>query len=75
MSFTILLLSPDVDPSWPEKIREAVPVPSPRRTPIPRTLSRTSRPPMPPTGPCRRTIRQGEKLRWICASRARLRLP
>ena len=25
MSFTILLLSPDVDPSWPEKISQAVP--------------------------------------------------
>jgi hypothetical protein len=25
MSFTILLLSPDVDPSWPEKISRAVP--------------------------------------------------
>jgi hypothetical protein len=25
MSFTILLLSPDADPSWPEKIRRAVP--------------------------------------------------
>jgi hypothetical protein len=25
MSFKILLLAPDVDPSWPEKIRRAVP--------------------------------------------------
>jgi hypothetical protein len=25
MSFTILLLSPDADRSWPEKIRQAVP--------------------------------------------------
>ena len=25
MSFTILLLSPDADPSWPEKIKQAVP--------------------------------------------------
>jgi len=25
MSFKILLLAPDVDPSWPEKIRSAVP--------------------------------------------------
>jgi phosphoglycerate dehydrogenase-like enzyme len=25
MSFTILLLSPDADPSWPEKISRAVP--------------------------------------------------
>ena len=25
MSFTILLLSPDTDPSWPGKIRQAVP--------------------------------------------------
>ena len=25
MSFTILLLSADADPSWPEKIRQAVP--------------------------------------------------
>jgi hypothetical protein len=25
MSFTILLLSPDADPSWPEKISQAVP--------------------------------------------------
>ena len=25
MSFTILLLAPDADPSWPEKIRQAVP--------------------------------------------------
>jgi hypothetical protein len=24
MSFKILLLAPDVDPSWPEKIRRAV---------------------------------------------------
>src|ERR1700731_5245926 len=25
MSFTMLLLSPDADPSWPEKIRQAAP--------------------------------------------------
>ena len=25
MSFTMLLLSADADPSWPEKIRQAVP--------------------------------------------------
>jgi len=25
MSFKILLLAPDADPSWPEKIRRAVP--------------------------------------------------
>ena len=25
MSFKLLLLAPDVDPSWPEKIRRAVP--------------------------------------------------
>ena len=32
MSFTIALLSPDVDPKWPEKIRQAVPRLSPRYT-------------------------------------------
>ena len=36
MSFTILLLSPDADPSWPEKISGPSRMLSARHTPIPR---------------------------------------
>jgi hypothetical protein len=52
MSFKILLLAPDVDPFWPEKIRRAVPGWWPKRSSIPRTPQRTSSTLMPPTAQC-----------------------
>jgi hypothetical protein len=43
MSFKLLLLAPDVDPSWPEKIRRAVK--SSMRAPNPKPLMIASPPP------------------------------
>jgi phosphoglycerate dehydrogenase-like enzyme len=73
MSFTILLLSPDADPSWPEKIRGAVPGavakiyadPSDALADI--ETAEAAYGTVPPE-----LFARAKKLRWICASRAGL---
>jgi phosphoglycerate dehydrogenase-like enzyme len=73
MSFTILLLSADADPSWPEKIREAVPGAVARIYADPGAAmadietADAAYGTVPPE-----LFARAEKLRWICASRAGL---
>src|SRR3954470_21749506 len=73
MSFKIVLLAPDADPSWPERIRQAVP------GAVVRTFSDPAEArdeivdadaaygTVPPD-----LLARAKKLRWICAARAGL---
>src|SRR5215472_8287653 len=73
MSFTILLLSPDADPSWPEKIGQAVPgavakiYPDPKDAVADIETADTAYGTVPPE-----LFARAKRLRWICASRAGL---
>jgi phosphoglycerate dehydrogenase-like enzyme len=73
MSFTILLLSPDADPSWPEKIRQAVPgaiakvFADPKDALADIETADAAYGTVPPE-----LFARAKKLRWICASRAGL---
>jgi len=73
MSFAVLLLSPDADPSWPEKIRPAVPGAVPKIYADPNdALADIERADavygtVPPE-----LFARVKRLRWICASRAGL---
>jgi phosphoglycerate dehydrogenase-like enzyme len=73
MSFTILLLSPDADPSWPDKIREAVPGAVAKICADPNDAladienADAAYGTVPPE-----LFARAKKLRWICASRAGL---
>src|SRR6201982_1306536 len=73
MSFTILLLSPDADPSWPEKIRQAVPgavakvYADPGDALADIETADAAYGTVPPE-----LFGRAKKLRWICASRAGL---
>jgi phosphoglycerate dehydrogenase-like enzyme len=73
MSFTMLLLSPDADPSWPEKIRQTVPGAVARICADPKDAladignADAAYGTVPPE-----LFARAKKLRWICASRAGL---
>jgi phosphoglycerate dehydrogenase-like enzyme len=73
MSFKILLLAPDVDPSWPEKIRRAVPGVVVKAFPDPKDAADdivdadAAYGTVPPE-----LLARAKKLRWICAARAGL---
>jgi phosphoglycerate dehydrogenase-like enzyme len=73
MSFTILLLSPDADPSWPEKISRAVPgavakiYADPEAAIADIETADAAYGTVPPE-----LFARAKKLRWICASRAGL---
>jgi phosphoglycerate dehydrogenase-like enzyme len=73
MSFTMLLLSPDADPSWPEKIRRAVPGAVARIYDDPNDAfadienADAAYGTVPPE-----LFARAKKLRWICANRAGL---
>jgi phosphoglycerate dehydrogenase-like enzyme len=73
MSFTILLLSPDADPSWPEKIVQAVPGTTVKAFVDPKDsiadieTADAAYGAVPPE-----LFARASKLRWICASRAGL---
>ncbi len=73
MSFTILLLSPDADPSWPEKIKQAVPGAIAKAFADPKDAlaeietADAAYGTVPPE-----LFARAKKLRWICASRAGL---
>ena len=73
MSFTILLLSPDADPSWPEKIRHAVPgavakiYADPNDALADIESADAAYGTVPPE-----LFARAKRLRWICASRAGL---
>src|ERR1700720_2069949 len=73
MSFKILLLSPDADPSWPEKISRAVPGAVAKAYADPKDAladietAHAAYGAVPPE-----LFARAEKLRWICASRAGL---
>ncbi len=73
MSFTILLLSAETDPSWPEKIRQAVPGAVARIYADPRDAlddietADAAYGTVPPE-----LFARAKQLRWICASRAGL---
>src|SRR6202171_932537 len=73
MSFTILLLSPDADPSWPEKISRAVPgavakiYADPKDALADIETADAAYGTVPPE-----LFARAKKLRWICASRAGL---
>jgi phosphoglycerate dehydrogenase-like enzyme len=73
MSFTILLLSPDADPSWPEKISRAVPGAVVKAYGAPEDAladietADAAYGTVPPE-----LFARAKKLRWICASRAGL---
>src|SRR5215831_4680544 len=73
MSFTILLLSRDADPSWPEKIRQAVPgavakiYADPREALGDIETADAAYGTVPPE-----LFARAKRLRWICASRAGL---
>lgn len=73
MSFKILLLSADVDPSWPDKIRETVPGAVAKICDDPKDAAADIETAdavfgtLPPE-----LFIQAKKLRWICASRAGL---
>src|SRR6516165_3052990 len=73
MSFTILLLSPDVDPSWPEKIGRAVPGAVAKVYADPKDALadiETADAAYGTVSP--ELFARAKKLRWICASRAGL---
>src|SRR5215470_11989431 len=73
MSFTILLLSPNADSSWPEKIRHAVPgavakiYADPKDAAADIETADAAYGTVPPD-----LFARAKKLRWICASRAGL---
>src|SRR5215472_2525508 len=73
MSFKILLLSADADPSWPEKVRQAVPGAVAKICADPRNAlgdietADAAYGTVPPE-----LFARAKKLRWICASRAGL---
>ena len=73
MSFTTLLLSPDADPSWPEKIKQAVPGAIAKAFADPKDAlaeietADAAYGTVPPE-----LFARAKKLRWICASRAGL---
>jgi phosphoglycerate dehydrogenase-like enzyme len=73
MSFTILLLSPDADPSWPDKIRAAAPgavakiCADPKDALADIETADAAYGSVPPE-----LFARAKKLRWICASRAGL---
>jgi phosphoglycerate dehydrogenase-like enzyme len=73
MSFKILLLPPDVDESWPQKIREAVPGASVKAFRDPHDAladiedADAAYGTVPPE-----LLTRAKKLRWICAARAGL---
>ena len=73
MSFTILLLSADADPSWPDKIREAVPgaiakiYADPKDALADIETADAAFGTVPPE-----LFARAKRLRWICASRAGL---
>jgi phosphoglycerate dehydrogenase-like enzyme len=73
MSFTILLLSAEADPSWPQKIREAVPgavakiYADPSDAALDIETADAAYGSVPPE-----LFARAKKLRWICASRAGL---
>src|SRR5215470_6663538 len=73
MSFTILLLSPDADPSWPEKIRQAAPgavakiYSDPKDALADIETADAAYGTVPPE-----LFARAKRLRWICASRAGL---
>lgn len=73
MSFTMLLLSPDAEPSWPAKIRQAVPGALAKICADPKdALAEIERADavfgaVPPE-----LFARAKKLRWICANRAGL---
>ena len=73
MSFKILLLAPDVDPSWPEKIRRAVPgvvvkaFVDPNDAVADIVDADAAYGTVPPE-----LLARATKLRWICADRAGL---
>ena len=73
MSFTILLLSADADPSWPDKIREAVPgaiakiYADPNDALADIETADAAFGTVPPE-----LFARAKRLRWICASRAGL---
>ena len=73
MSFKIVLLPPDVDPSWPDKIRQAVPgaVATAFRTPDDALADIEDADAAYGTVPSHLFAR-ARKLRWICAARAGL---
>ncbi len=70
MSFTILLLSPDADPSWPKKIKQAVPGAIAKTFADPKDAlaeietADAAYGTVPPE-----LFARAKKLRWICASR------
>jgi len=73
MSFKLLLLAPDLDPSWPDKIRQAVPgvnvkaFADPQDAAVDLTDADAVYGTVPPD-----LFARARKLRWICASRAGL---
>ena len=73
MSFTILLLSAEADPSWPEKIRQAVPgavakiYAHPDDAAADIETADAAYGTVPPE-----LFSRAKRLRWICASRAGL---
>src|SRR6202047_708135 len=73
MSFKILLLAPDADPSWPEKIRRAVPGVVVNTYSDPQDAlddiadADAAYGTVPPE-----LLARARKLRWICAARAGL---
>src|SRR6202007_3228742 len=73
MSFTILLLSPDSDPSWPEKLSRAVPgavakiYADPEDAVVDIETADAAYGSVPPE-----LFARAKRLRWICASRAGL---
>jgi phosphoglycerate dehydrogenase-like enzyme len=73
MSFKILLLAPDVDPSWPDKIRRAVPgvvvkaFADPKDAAADIVDADAAYGTVPPE-----LLARATKLRWICAARAGL---
>jgi phosphoglycerate dehydrogenase-like enzyme len=73
MSFKILLLSPDADPSWPEKIRRAIPGAVVKAFKDPKDAgddiadAEAAYGTVPPE-----LLARAKKLRWICAARAGL---
>ncbi len=73
MSFKILLLPPDVDQSWPEKIRQAVPgaVATAFRDPADALVDIEDADAAYGTVPPE-LLARAKKLRWICAARAGL---
>src|SRR5215469_7150644 len=73
MSFTILLLSADADPSWPEKIRQAVPGAVAKIYPDPTDAAADIETADAAFGAVPLELfARAKKLRWICASRAGL---